>query len=145
MTPSFAITEDRPQTPKAVVTRLNSPSLSQVNLSSSEHSGSTSEYKAETPDSAVVIGKIAVVETLLTPPPPALLRPTNDIVRGKSSNNSLSGHSVDEGRRLTPRPTGMEGRQSSRHVGSTSTGSSARRKPRMEGISAQESIAPLSH
>ena len=143
--PSFVTTEHRPYIPpKAVVTRSNSPSLPQVDFCSSEYSHGTSRSrdKPETPDSGVVIDKTAVVEPSLALPPPALLRPTNDIVRGKSSNHSLAGPGVDEGRRLSPRPTGMEARTSSKHTGRTSSSDS--RKRQMEGVSTQEFFAPLS-
>ena len=131
---------ERPQTGTppvaAVVSRLKSPSLPQVDLSSSENSHGTSESrdKSATPDSEVVIDETVLVKSSPNPPPPALIRPTNNNVRAEASSNRVAVPVVEEGRRITPRPTAMEERTSSRYTGSTPRGAS--RQPRMEGMSA---------
>jgi hypothetical protein len=145
MTPSVPISVHRPQTPpKAAVARLNSSSLLRVDRSGSEFNHGTSESRdiSQSVDSATVIGRIAVAETSLTPPPPAFLRPLDGFVGRNSSTSSLVVSSSDDGRGFSPRSNGVERQQSSRHAETMSR--SASRRPQMEGMSVQGFVSLFS-
>ena len=140
--PVPAVAHRPPTPPKATVARSNSPGLLRAVLSGSEynHGSSESRDNSESLDPAVPIGGTAVTGPSLTPPPQALLLPLNSIARGNTSTSSLVASSSDDGRGLSPRSTGIERRQSSRHAETMYRSAS-----RMEGMYAQGFVVPPSH
>ena len=142
MPPFVPAAEHRlPTPPKAVVAQVNSPSPLRVDWSSSDynhgtsesrHGGSESLDKSESLDHAVIAGGTAVTGPSLIPPPQALLRPNNDIVRGNASTSSL----VESSSAGLYKSNGVERRQSSRHAETMSR--SASRRPQMECMSTKD-------
>ena len=131
-----------PTPPKAAVAPSNSPGPLRAVLSGSEYNHGRSEFRdnSESLGPAVPISGTAVTGPSLTPPPQALLLPPNNIGRGNASTSSLAASSSDDGRGLSPRSTGIERRQSSRHAETM-----ARSASRMEGMYTQGFVVPPSH